>query len=63
MMSAAKIDPQNASNLRNQVRERYISLLTEDNEFKDLISRAVDHTKRTKRRYEIWNQVMKDILQ
>ncbi|MCG7952391.1 MAG: DUF262 domain-containing protein [Candidatus Thiodiazotropha endolucinida] len=53
MHSAAQIQPDDAQNLRNIVREKYIALL-EDEEFNDLISRAVDHTKRTKRRFEMW---------
>jgi hypothetical protein len=62
MVSAASIHPENASALRNQVRTRYEALLRENEEFNDLISRAVDHTKRTKRRFVIWNDVMGDIL-
>jgi hypothetical protein len=62
MSSAARIDSGSASSLRNQVRARYIALLTKDKEFEDLIKRAVDHKQRTIRRFEIWNSVMGDIL-
>lgn len=55
MLSAAKVEPSNARNLRNVIRAEYEKLLSENGEFNDLISRAVDHTKRTKRRFELWN--------
>ena len=38
-----------------QIRERYEDLL-QDEEFQDLIGRAIDHKSRTIRRFEIWNQ-------
>lgn len=37
-------------------RRKYEELLN-DEEFSDLISRAVDHTKRTRRRFELWDEV------
>ena len=56
--SAAKVpDVEEATELRDTVRKAYFDLLQEE-EFADLISRAVDHTKRTKRRFEIWNGVI-----
>jgi hypothetical protein len=63
MLSAANIHHEKALKVRDQVRDRYEILLRENEEFNDLISRAVDHTKRTKRRFKIWNDIMKDILQ
>lgn len=44
-----------ARSLRTKFRRRYIELL-ENEEFTDLISRAVDHTKRTKRRFRLWDE-------
>lgn len=58
MFSAANTKREDAINNRKNVREKYRKLLA-NQEFKDLISRAVDHKKRTKRRFEIWNEVFK----
>lgn len=56
--SAAKVpDVEQATELRDAVRAVYYRLL-QDDEFVDLISRAVDHTKRTKRRFEIWHEAV-----
>lgn len=56
--SAAKVpDIEQAAERRDAVREVYYGLLQEE-EFADLISRAVDHTKRTKRRFEIWDNAI-----
>jgi hypothetical protein len=60
-ITASRIDINNANNLRQVFRERYTTLLSND-EFQDLISRAVDHTKRTKRRFEMWGEVMEGIV-
>jgi hypothetical protein len=46
---------------RSAFRENYERLLG-NTEFQDLISRAVDHTKRTKRRFEIWNNTFEAII-
>lgn len=54
MLSAARVNPGRAGSLKDQVRSSYIRLLDED-EFNDLISRAVDHTSRTRRRFELWD--------
>jgi uncharacterized protein with ParB-like and HNH nuclease domain len=59
--SATKIDSNKAIRIREKFRELYKQLLNND-EFKDLISRSVDHTKRTKRRFEMWNQALERIL-
>lgn len=61
MQFAAKVPAENIGDIRGRFRERYYSLL-EDAEFSDLISRAVDHTKRTKRRFELWNEAMASLL-
>jgi hypothetical protein len=42
-------------------RNAYFAIIR-DNEFDDLISRAVDHTKRTKRRFEIWRNAMRGVF-
>ena len=42
-------------NFRERFRTDYYDLLKDD-EFDDLISRAVDHKKRTQRRFEMWHE-------
>jgi hypothetical protein len=59
--TAAHLKIEKASEIRQVFRERYDTLLANE-EFQDLISRAVDHTKRTKRRFEMWAQYFEDIL-
>lgn len=49
-----------AKQIRTKFRNRYSAIL-KDEEFLDLISRAVDHTKRTKRRFAIWNEKFGDL--
>ena len=61
MISATTVSPERAAVIRAQVRRRYNELLREG-EFEDLISRAVDHTKRTKRRFEMWQQRIGQVL-
>ena len=61
MLQATKITLGDATAKRNVFRQNFTALLN-DVEFKDLISRAVDHTKRTKRRFEMWDAVMKDVF-
>ena len=34
-----------------------------NDEFEDLISRAVDHTKRTKRRFQMWEDHIGQVLE
>jgi hypothetical protein len=53
MDSASKVEITAAPALRKGVRSQYIKLL-QVAEFSDLISRAVDHTKRNRRRFEMW---------
>lgn len=60
-LSATKIPAQQARQVRDEVRRRYDDILA-DGEFLDLISRAVDHTKRTRRRFEIWDQRFGDLF-
>lgn len=55
--TATKIGAANAATLRKDIRREYQRLVNEP-EFSDLISRAVDHTKRTKRRFELWNKAI-----
>lgn len=61
MLTAATADPSLATSRRAQVRNAYSSLL-QDDEFNDLISRAVDHASRTARRFEIWNSELSQAL-
>jgi hypothetical protein len=61
MLQASKLAPDVALLHRDLFRERFSALLKND-EFKDLISRAVDHTKRTKRRFEMWRLAMEDVF-
>ena len=60
MLSAATTDSQAARQARAAVRAAYGDLL-QNEEFEDLISRAVDHTKRTKRRFEMWRERMQQV--
>jgi Uncharacterized conserved protein len=55
MHSATRVTPKKAVSLRKRFRQQYNRLL-ETEEFTDLISRAVDHTKRTKRRFQLWHK-------
>src|SRR5205814_2879261 len=55
MHSAVRTSKAKAKAKRATVRTRYTKLLRLE-EFNDLISCAVDHTKRTKRRFVIWNK-------
>lgn len=57
MLQASKTSLDDATNNRDLFRHKFAELLL-DEEFKDLISRAVDHTKRTKRRFEMWDAAM-----
>lgn len=59
--SASKLSPTDARKVRAAFRKRYYELL-EEPEFSDLISRAVDHKKRTLKRFELWDDAFKKIL-
>lgn len=61
MITATRVQPDQAGQFRDDIRQQYVSLLKSD-EFNDLISRSVDHTKRTKRRFELWNEAIEGIL-
>ncbi|WP_042726175.1 hypothetical protein [Chthoniobacter flavus] len=57
MFSAMAVRPGEAAKIRPKVRKRFAELMRNE-EFLDLISRAVDHKKRTLRRFEIWSAIM-----
>ena len=59
--SAAKTNPIEAAQVKKEFRKKYTRLLA-DEEFQDLISRSVDHTKRTKRRFEMWDEAFEGTL-
>ncbi|MGH2507894.1 MAG: DUF262 domain-containing protein [Ktedonobacteraceae bacterium] len=59
--TAASTTPDVAKKSRTKLR-RQLGLLLADDEFQDLISRSVDHTKRTKRRFELWEEAMAGVL-
>jgi hypothetical protein len=61
MLLAAKTTETRARNVRTRLRTRYKSLF-DDEEFVDLISKSVDHTRRTKRRFAIWERHVVDQL-
>jgi hypothetical protein len=52
--TTAHMETDDIANQRDQFRKCYFDLLANE-EFDDLISRAVDHKKRTQRRFELWN--------
>ena len=57
MLTLSQITLANAQIIAAEYRQAELDLLN-DEEFDDLISRAVDHVSRTKRRFEMWNQRM-----
>jgi hypothetical protein len=61
MLTAASTNPESATASRNRFREQYSELLKSE-EFSDLIGRAVDHTKRTKRRFILWKAAFDGVL-
>ncbi len=54
-LTTVGVSLERAEQVRDRLRAELADLL-EDDEFSDLISRAVDHTRRTKRRFEIWER-------
>lgn len=62
MKTASEVSPDGAPDCRKAIRKQYIKILKNE-EFNDLISRAVDHTKRTKRRFEMWDQAMREVFE
>jgi len=61
MLSAARVGPKRAQSVRIKFRKEYARLL-ETEEFSDLISRAVDHKKRTTRRFDMWTAGVEHVL-
>ena len=61
MHSAARVGPEQARNVSKQFRKKYTDLLRNE-EFIDLISRAVDHKKRTIRRFAMWEEIVGSAL-
>lgn len=62
LYNASNITINQASASKEKIRTVYNDLLTTNLEFRDLISRAIDHTKRTKRRFEIWEEATSGIF-
>tara|TARA_R110000868_G_scaffold1253_9_gene9729 strand:+ start:374 stop:1465 length:1092 start_codon:yes stop_codon:yes gene_type:complete len=62
MSLATQLSEKDASRMKVKFRRSYQKILLDD-EFTDLISRAVDHTSRTKRRFEMWEEkVVKQVF-
>lgn len=61
MLTAASTNPEAAKTSRSRFREQYTKLLASE-DFSDLIGRAVDHTKRTKRRFTLWKAAFDGVL-
>lgn len=59
--SASQVGIDTARQIRGEFRARYKELLKME-EFQDLISRSVDHTKRTKRRFTLWDNQFEGLL-
>ncbi len=60
MFTASQVDQPLALEKAPEFRATYVELC-ENEEFQDLISRSVDHKKRTERRFEMWLQRMAQI--
>lgn len=60
MSTATNIDNQTAIEKSLDFLDAFDQIL-DDEEFTDLISRAVDHKSRTNRRFDLWNQKMAEI--
>lgn len=61
MVAASRVGEARAHTIRKEFRRRYQSLLDSE-EFEDLVSRAVDHKKRTNRRFEMWGETVGNAL-
>jgi hypothetical protein len=61
MVTASTVQRDAARAMRTEFRKRYAQLIRND-EFSDLISRAVDHNKRTKRRFRLWSSAFHGVL-
>ena len=57
MDTLSRVSSDKAQEIAEPLRERY-SRLFSDNDFLDLISKSVDHTSRTKRRFSIWHDMV-----
>jgi len=62
MSTALSVDPLNAAQFRDRIRQQYINLITENDVFQDLISRAIDHTKRKQKKVELWSEAVMRII-
>ena len=60
MRTASNIDEQTAIAKRVDFRSAFEALMA-DEDFQDLISRAVDHKSRTEKRFNMWDQRMAEI--
>ncbi len=60
MYTATNTPPEIAADRRVSFLETFNKMLSNE-EFIDLISRSVDHKKRTERRFEMWNKAMEEI--
>ena len=54
MFTVSRTTSKECATARTPFRSAYSTLLSSNDEFQDLIGRAVDHTKRTERRFQIW---------
>jgi hypothetical protein len=60
MFTASQVNVSDATTKRDDFNIEYAKLLKND-EFQDLISRSVDHKRRTERRFEMWLKSMSQI--
>lgn len=60
MHTATHTSAGTASSLRDRFLEAFNKMLSNE-EFTDLISRSVDHKKRTERRFEMWDEAMEEV--
>lgn len=60
MMTATRVEEETAKEKRNEFLSVFSEII-DDEDFQDLISRAVDHKSRTERRFEFWNNKMAKI--
>jgi hypothetical protein len=57
MASLIKVPKEDVKRESKEFYKRYVSLL-QDEEFEDLITRAIDHKSRTLRRFDLWSQTI-----
>jgi hypothetical protein len=57
MQLASQTSLSRATTIRERLRSRYAALFKNE-EFTDLISKSVDHARRTRRRFEIWQEMV-----